>query len=66
MAIWDISMEKLRKQTSLTKYAVGAKPKPPKNPRRSPKKGKVIPKINVKAVTYQQTLVTYQDLSGIK
>lgn len=56
-------MEKLRKQNSLTKYAVGAKPKPPKNPRRSPKKGKVIPKINVKAVTYQQTLVTYQDLS---
>lgn len=50
----------MRKKKSLTKYAVGAKPNPPKNPRRSPKKGKVIPKINVKAVTYQQTLITYK------
>jgi len=45
-------MRKLREQESLTKYAVGAKPNPPKNPRRSPKKGKVTPKNNVKAETF--------------
>ena len=33
----------------LTKYAVGAKPNPPKKPRRSPKKGKVTPTNNVNA-----------------
>jgi len=30
---------------------VGAKPNPPKNPRRSPKKGNVIPIKSVKAAT---------------
>ena len=33
---------------------MGAKPNPPKNPRRSPKNGKVTPKNNVIAETYQQ------------
>jgi len=37
---------------------VGAKPNPPKNPRRSPKNGKVTPNNNVKAETYQQIVVT--------
>ena len=34
---------------SLTKYVVGAKANPPKNPRRPPKKGNVIPTNIVKA-----------------
>lgn len=33
----------------LTRQAVGVNPKPPKNPKRSPKKGKVTPTNNVKA-----------------
>lgn len=33
----------------LTKYVVGAKPNPPKKPRRSPKKGNVTPMNNVNA-----------------
>jgi hypothetical protein len=45
-------LEKLKGQEFLTKYEVGAKPNPPKNPRRSPKKGKVTPNINVKAETF--------------
>jgi hypothetical protein len=49
---FDISLEKLKGQECLTKYEVGAKPNPPKNPRRSPKKGKVTPNINVKAETF--------------
>lgn len=47
-----MSMRKLREQESLTKYEVGAKPNPPKNPKRSPKKGKVTPTNNVKAETF--------------
>jgi hypothetical protein len=49
---FDISLEKLKGQEFLTKYEVGAKPNPPKNPRRSPKKGEVTPNINVKAETF--------------
>ena len=39
-------------QKTLTKYEVGANPNPPKNPRRSPKKGKVTPMNKVKAATF--------------
>lgn len=42
----------MRGQEKLTKYEVGAKPNPPKNPRRSPKKGKVTPTNKVKAETF--------------
>ena len=38
----------------LTKYEVGAKPNPPKKPRRSPKKGKVTPTNKVNAAKIQQ------------
>lgn len=40
-----------KKNSALTKYVVGAKAKPPKNPRRPPKKGKVIPTNIVNAAT---------------
>ena len=36
----------------LTKYEVGAKPNPPKNPRRSPKNGKVTPMNSVNAAMF--------------
>lgn len=37
----------------LTKYAVGAKPNPPKKPRRSPKNGKETPMSNVNAAKFE-------------
>jgi hypothetical protein len=41
----------------LTKYEVGAKPNPPKKPRRSPKKGNVTPTNNVNAAIFQELSV---------
>lgn len=40
----------------LTKYDVGAKPNPPKKPRRSPKKGKVTPANRVNAARFQRDI----------
>jgi len=44
-------------KNGLTKKEVGAKPNPPKKPRRSPKKGKLTPMNNVNAENFQSQIL---------
>lgn len=60
--IYKIHIKSISNSDMLTKYVVGAKANPPKNPRSPPKKGKVMP---TNIVNAEIQIKIYKFLRGI-